>query len=239
MGGRCGWNCEKGILLSHRLPCHGAKFLGAPGQVHATWHDPVVFHPKRYHRTLPWTGSRYAVVAYTARSWTDAHGDREITDNLKELHFPLQKAPSRESSLLLAATGLEDALEEKTEPDSNVMEVLTPEDRDAIMAVYDDFAKGLQEIFEVFPHQQGHQGDKLVHSLVGPDVFGVPAPGARVDLPHSLSSRRMRFSHTSWLLQCSKAAEKREAGVALVPCSPWPQGVVHGPRYLGEPQGEL
>ena len=86
-----------------------------------------------------------------SRSWTDAHGDQEITDKLKELHFPLQKAPSRESPLLMAATGLEDALEEKTELDSNVTEALMPEDRDAIMAVYDDFAKGLQEIFEVFP----------------------------------------------------------------------------------------
>ena len=118
----------------------------APGQAMTTWHRPVKFSPKRYHQTLPWTGSRYAVVAYTARSLREAFQDQELMRDLRNLRFPVPPPPQPER-LLYA--------DEQDEPfEGNFLEfqeTVTPADKEAILATYVNFEEGLNEIFSLYP----------------------------------------------------------------------------------------
>ncbi|CAE7373259.1 RE1 [Symbiodinium necroappetens] len=125
-----------------------------PGQVHATRHHPTVFSPKRYHKTLPWTGTRYTVIAYTARSWPEARRDQRLQETLQSLSFvvpsPTPSTTSATRSECLLAEPDEESGHELTEEGV----LLTLEDREAILSTYEDFESGLKEIFLQYPNEK-------------------------------------------------------------------------------------
>ncbi|CAE7677868.1 GIP, partial [Symbiodinium necroappetens] len=126
----------------------------APGQVHPTRWRPTTFSPKRYHKTLPWTGTRYSVIAYTARSWPDAQRDSEVLHSLRQLQFPL---PSTARPLHVGeeAVNFEEEANGDGDPDGvQEVEQLTLEDRSEILATYQDFEGALKEIFIEYPNEK-------------------------------------------------------------------------------------
>ena len=56
---------DPGLPLVWRAKPNGLK---VPGVSMSTRHRPVKVSPKRYHCSLPWTGNRYVVTAFTPRS---------------------------------------------------------------------------------------------------------------------------------------------------------------------------
>ena len=125
-----------------------------PGQVHATWHHPTVFSPKRYHKTLPWTGTRYTVIAYTARSWPEAQKDQRLRETLQNLSFVVPRPTSSTTSAMGSECLLAEPDEESGQelPEEGVL--LTVEDREAILSTYQDFEEGLKEIFLQYPNEK-------------------------------------------------------------------------------------
>ena len=125
-----------------------------PGQARPTWHSPTWFSPKRYHRTLPWTGTRYAIVAFTARSWEEASLDGDLRGDLQRLHFPLpppSRLPSGKEPVVHLAK--EDQLgDEDLLPLDE--EWITEEDRSSILATFTNYEDALKEIFFQYPNEK-------------------------------------------------------------------------------------
>ena len=125
-----------------------------PGQARPTWHSPTWFSPKRYHRTLPWTGTRYAIVAFTARSWEEASLDGDLRGDLQRLHFPLpppSRLPSGKEPVVHLAK--EDQLgDEDLLPLDE--EWITEEHRSSILATFTNYEDALKEIFFQYPNEK-------------------------------------------------------------------------------------
>ena len=126
----------------------------APGQVHPTRWRPTTFSPKRYHKTLPWTGTRYSVIAYTARSWPEAQKDPEVLHLLRQLQFPLPRntQPYVKDQDLVTYEGEVHGDEDfEAIPEE---ELLTLEDRSDILATYQEFEGALRDIFLEYPNEK-------------------------------------------------------------------------------------
>ncbi|OLP81054.1 Copia protein [Symbiodinium microadriaticum] len=156
-GGELWVELRDGDPSTPNLPLSWREIPGgkrAPGQVHSTRWCPTVFSPKRYHKTLPWTGTRYSVIAYTARSWPEARDDPELLHQLRRLQFPLSNSslPPASGEMLAA---VEEDLHDGEEPDVTYdEEQLTLEDRSEILATYQDFEGALREIFLEYPNEK-------------------------------------------------------------------------------------
>ncbi|CAE7352648.1 RE1, partial [Symbiodinium microadriaticum] len=118
----------------------------APGQPVDTRHRPLSFSPKRYHQTLPWVGTRYAIVAYTARSLPEALLDVDLVRDLRQHRFPLPSSPTYERVLY------EEEEEDQTGKDLfDYHEQMTPAEREAVLSIYQNFEEGLGEILALYP----------------------------------------------------------------------------------------
>ncbi|CAE7912341.1 unnamed protein product, partial [Symbiodinium necroappetens] len=126
----------------------------APGQVHPTRWCPTTFSPKRYHKTLPWTGTRFSVIAYTARSWPEAQKDSEVLHLLRQLQFPLPR-PTRSCGRGEDLVNYEDEVNgDEDFEDILEEEPLTLEDRSDILATYQEFEGALMDIFLEYPNEK-------------------------------------------------------------------------------------
>ena len=53
---------DPGLPLVWKAKPNGVRVSGVSV---STWHAPLQISPKRYHCSLPWTGHRYVVTAFT------------------------------------------------------------------------------------------------------------------------------------------------------------------------------
>ena len=113
-----------------------------PGHLYSTWRRPLLFSPKRYHRTRAWKGDRIALTAFTARSLRGLDpADRAL---LRKSGFPVPGEPKpilNETSLHL----------EEIDFQSEIEVNLTEEDYEAILQPLTDAIDGLDEIFLTYP----------------------------------------------------------------------------------------
>ena len=70
--------CQKVVWRDKR----GVK---TPGKVVSTYHRLFKFNPKAYHATMPWRGTRFSIVAFTARSIRQINDEER--DRLVQLGF--------------------------------------------------------------------------------------------------------------------------------------------------------
>ena len=114
----------------------------APGHLYSTWRRPLLFSPKRYHRTRAWKGDRIALTAFTARSLRGL--DPADRASLRKNGFPVPGEPKpivTETSLNL----------EEIDFQSEIEVNLTEEDYEAILQPLRDAIDGLDEIFLTYP----------------------------------------------------------------------------------------
>ena len=117
--------------LRRRQNPHGSLVSGHLLQPH---HQVVEFLPERWHATMPWTGTRIALAAYTARSLRGL--DVDIRHLLRTHHFPLGTAESYN-------------VEENEVPEEPDMSAsyLTQDEKEDILTVYEDLEILLAEDF--------------------------------------------------------------------------------------------
>ena len=113
-----------------------------PGHLYSTWRRPLLFSPKRYHRTRAWKGDRIALTAFTARSLRGLDPDDRAA--LRKVGFPVPGNPRP----ILAETSLK---VEENDLQSEIEVKLSEEDYEAICTPLKNALDGLDEIFVSYP----------------------------------------------------------------------------------------
>ena len=116
--------------------------IRVPGRLHSTWRRPLLFSPKRYHRTRAWKGDRFAITAFTARSLRGLNPEDRML--LRKVGFPVPGEPRP----ILAETSL---TIEENHMNSEIEVNLTEEDQEGIFLPLKDALDGLDEIFASYP----------------------------------------------------------------------------------------
>ncbi|CAE7259372.1 GIP, partial [Symbiodinium sp. CCMP2456] len=117
----------------------------APGRLLSSWRNSVIFHPKTYHKTRAWTGRRWLMASFTARSIKSLDVDDRAF--LRRVGFPLPSEPITRPAIqqdMLATI-------EDNEETKDLVQPLLPEDQESIteplLAIHDS----LEDIFLEYP----------------------------------------------------------------------------------------
>ncbi|CAE7207895.1 GIP [Symbiodinium sp. CCMP2592] len=155
----------------------------APGYIVNTYKKPVAFNPKVFHGAMPWTGVRGSVNAYTARSVTSI--DPEIRRQLRRVGFRLPRKEKVPTAMI--AEDLDSEEDQGPSDPDGVEEILTAEDKVAIMQPLKEANEALDEIFSAYPSPPEVQLVQVCEPWMEPDRL------AQELLDHGITSMKLSY----------------------------------------------
>ncbi|CAE7706187.1 GIP [Symbiodinium sp. CCMP2456] len=153
---------ETGDMRARRKPSGSL----AKGRLLSPYHRVVDSYSDQWHATMPWTGTRIAIAAYTVRSFRDV--DTEMRNHLLYYNFPLPTTPRTDSVLF------------GEENSGMKLSCLTDYERQQISNDYQEFQDLLFEDFEDPESGSGLFALELCTSTSSPLLDELRARGEQV-----------------------------------------------------------
>ena len=130
-----------------------------PGVALSTRHRPLQFSPRRYHVTLPWSGQRIVVTAFTAKGAVSMSEDERKL--LSKSGFIIPKDCGRGTEILVASG--------EDEPEREEEFVLTTQEQEEVLKPFHNALDALEEIQIAYPPESRMDVMLLCDPWIHPD----------------------------------------------------------------------